>query len=158
MKRMSMKQFCRIVSRVMHTLPTEFYPFLQNLVVDVLDEPDDEMLRQSGFTQEEIEAGDTLFGLFEPFTYAEPPQGAPSEDDPDPQLSPDFDTPHRLWIFKRPHEEEFPDPKQLRIEVRKTVIHELAHHFGFAEKDLEKFDSNPDPFGDDGDEEQKEEG
>ena len=41
------------------------------------------------------------------------------------------------------------DPKEMRAEVRKTVIHELAHHFGFSERDLERFDDNPDPFGDD---------
>ena len=55
---------------------------------------------------------------------------------------------HRLVIFKRPLEEEFPDPRQLQIEIRKTVIHELAHHFGYTDRDLEKFDDNPDPFGD----------
>ena len=32
--------------------------------------------------------------------------------------------------------------------IRATVIHEFAHHFGFNERDLEKFDDNPDPFGD----------
>jgi predicted Zn-dependent protease with MMP-like domain len=58
------------------------------------------------------------------------------------------DLQHRLWIFKTPHEEEYPDPKRLRTEIRKTVIHELAHHFGWSDRDLEKFDDNPDPFGD----------
>jgi len=32
--------------------------------------------------------------------------------------------------------------------IRKTVIHELAHHFGYTDRDLEPFDDNPDPFGD----------
>jgi predicted Zn-dependent protease with MMP-like domain len=26
------------------------------------------------------------------------------------------------------------------------VIHELAHHFGFTDRDLEAFDDDPDPF------------
>ncbi len=55
---------------------------------------------------------------------------------------------HRLIIFKRPLEEEFPDRDQLLIEIRKTVIHELAHHFGWTDRDLERFDAKPDPFGD----------
>jgi predicted Zn-dependent protease with MMP-like domain len=55
---------------------------------------------------------------------------------------------HRLWIFRLPHIDEFPDPKRLRTEIRKTVIHELAHHFGWTDRDLERFDDNPDPFGD----------
>ena len=41
------------------------------------------------------------------------------------------------------------DRRQLMIEIRKTVIHELAHHFGYTDRDLERFDDNPDPFGDD---------
>ena len=52
-----------------------------------------------------------------------------------------------MWIFRNPHEEEFPDPKRLRTEIRKIVIHELAHHFGWTDRDLERFDDNPDPFG-----------
>jgi hypothetical protein len=43
---------------------------------------------------------------------------------------------HRLVIFKNPLEEEFPERKQLRIEIRNTVIHELAHHFGWTDRDL----------------------
>jgi predicted Zn-dependent protease with MMP-like domain len=58
------------------------------------------------------------------------------------------DWPHRIIIYRRPLEAEFPDRRQLMIEIRKTVIHELAHHFGFSERDLERFDVNPDPFGD----------
>jgi predicted Zn-dependent protease with MMP-like domain len=55
---------------------------------------------------------------------------------------------HRLVIYKRPLEEEFADPMQLQIEIRKTVVHELAHHFGWTDRDLEKFDDTADPFGD----------
>jgi predicted Zn-dependent protease with MMP-like domain len=53
---------------------------------------------------------------------------------------------HRLVIFKRPLEEEFPDRAQLLIEIRKTVIHELAHHFHWTDRDLERFDDTPNPF------------
>jgi predicted Zn-dependent protease with MMP-like domain len=148
MKPMSMNRFCRIVSRVMRTLPKEFKPYLKNLAVDVIDESDLRLMRRLGFTEEQIAAGDIPLGLFDRFPYAEPPQGIDDEPEDDPQIMPDFDTPHWLLIFKQAHEREFPDPKQLRIEIRKTVIHELAHYFGFAEKDLEDFDANPDPFGD----------
>jgi hypothetical protein len=56
--------------------------------------------------------------------------------------------PYRIVIYKGPLERDFPDPEQLRIEIRKTVIHELAHHFGWTDRDLERFDNTPDPFGD----------
>jgi predicted Zn-dependent protease with MMP-like domain len=143
MNRMSMKQFGELVAGVMETLPQEFQPYLDNVVVEVAKEPDDELLRRAGFTEEEIDAGETLLGLFDPLEL------------PTPWSSDAVDTNtmlHRLWIFRDPLEDEFPDPEQLRIEIRKTVIHELAHHFGWTDRDLEKFDNNPDPFGDEDEE------
>jgi predicted Zn-dependent protease with MMP-like domain len=137
MKRMSLRKFVRLVRRIVETLPEEIAQYLDNVVVDVEEEPDEETLREMDFTEEEIEAGESLYGLFVPF-----PLPAPDNVD-------FLDQPHRIIIYKRPLEEDFPDPRQLRIEVRKTVIHELAHHFGFDERDLERFDDNPDPFGDD---------
>jgi predicted Zn-dependent protease with MMP-like domain len=129
----SMKEFRHLVRQVMETLPTEIRPFLDNVVVEVADWPDDDLLLRAGLTEEEIDDGDSLLGLFEPFEM--PTDGV------------DFlDHPHKLWIFKGPHEEEYPDPTRLRTEIRKTVIHELAHHFGWTDRDLEKFDDNPDPF------------
>lgn len=139
MKRMSMRAFCRIVAQVMKTLPPEFQDYLDNVVVDVEEEPDEETLRRAGFTDEEIEAGETLLGLFDPLEL--PSDYSGDAIDTSSML-------HRLVIFKRPLEEEFPDRSQLRIEIRKTVLHELAHHFGWTDRDLEKFDDNPNPFGD----------
>lgn len=136
MPRLSMREFKQIVRQTMETLPEDLKPHLSNLVVDVAEEPDHDLLLSAGFTEEEIEAGESLLGLFEPYS----PAGLFS----DGYLESDLQ--HRLWIFKRPHEEEFEDPNQLRIEVRKTVIHELAHHFGWSDRDLERFDANPNPF------------
>lgn len=137
MKRMSLKQFGRIVARVMETLPAEFQPHLDNVIVDVQDEPDFELLRQMDFSDEEIAEGESLYGLFAPLEL-------PSSWGIEAVAS--HDLPHRLIIFKNPHEEDFTDRRQLMTEIRKTVIHELAHHFGYTDKDLEKFDDNPDPF------------
>jgi predicted Zn-dependent protease with MMP-like domain len=133
MKRMSMKEFARIVRQVMTTLPAAFHEYLDNVVVDVDEEPDVETLRQMGFTEEEIEAGETLYGLFAPLDGM---VGGVNE----------LDNPHRILIYKRPLEEDFPDRGQLMTEIRKTVVHELAHHFGWTDRDLERFDDNPDPF------------
>jgi predicted Zn-dependent protease with MMP-like domain len=140
MKRMSLRRFGQIVARVMETLPEEFRPYLDNVVVDVEEEPDEKTLRKAGFTDEEIAAGETLFGLFDPLEL--PALWSGDAVDTHEML-------HRLVIFKRPLEDEFPDRRELLIEIRKTVIHELAHHFGWTDRDLEKFDDNPDPFGED---------
>jgi predicted Zn-dependent protease with MMP-like domain len=138
MGRQSLRQFGRIVARVMQTLPEEIAQYLDNVVVDVEEEPDGETLRHMGFTEEEIAAGESLYGLFVPLDVGSP-------DDVD-----FFDRPQRILIYKRPLEEDFPDPRQLQIEIRKTVIHEVAHHFGWTDRDLERFDDTLDPFGDDG--------
>ncbi len=138
MRRMSLRKFGAVVASVMETLPEDFRPYLGNVVVDVEDEPDEGTLRRAGLTEEEIEAGETLFGLFDPLELPT----AYSGDAVDAE-----DMLHRLVIFKRPLEEEFPDRKQLLIEIRKTVIHELAHHFGYTDRDLERFDDKEDPFG-----------
>lgn len=135
---MSRREFKKLVATVMETLPEEFAPFLDNVVVEVADEPDEELLRRAGFTDAEIDEGESLLGFFDPLEL--PTLWSADAVDSHDML-------HRLWIFKLPHEEEFPDPKRLRTEIRKTVIHELAHHFGYTDRDLERFDDDPDPFG-----------
>jgi predicted Zn-dependent protease with MMP-like domain len=138
MERMSFGRFARIVRRVLETLPPEFEPYLENLAVDIEEEPDLRTLRQLGFTDQDIADGDSLLGLY---AFMDPPVAFN-----DPTHAHDW--PRRIYIFKRPLEEAFPDAAKLEIEIRKTVIHELAHHFGFSERDLERWDANPNPFGD----------
>ncbi len=131
---MSMKTFAAVVRRAIESLPDEIKRHLENVVVDVEEEPSDEFLYEAGFTDEDIEAGDTLYGYFMPL------EGV--------LASEMLENPNRIIIFKNPLEEDFPAPRDLLIEIRKTVVHEIAHHFGLSDRDLEKFDDNPDPFGD----------
>jgi predicted Zn-dependent protease with MMP-like domain len=131
---MSMKKFASIVRRAIESLPDEIKAHLENVVIDVEDEPSVEFLREAGFTDEEIDAGDSLYGYFMPM------EGVAASEM--------LENPNRIIIFRNPLEEDFADPKELLIEIRKTVVHEIAHHFGLSDRDLEKFDDNPDPFGD----------
>jgi len=41
--------------------------------------------------------------------------------------------PDKISIYRIPLEESFPDPKELREEIRITVLHELGHYFGLDE-------------------------
>jgi predicted Zn-dependent protease with MMP-like domain len=129
---MSLKQFCQVVAGVMNELPTELKEHLHNVTVDVEEEPDDETLRSVGLTDEEIEAGDSIYGVFEPMPL--PGHWAAEAVDV-------HDLPHRIVIYRRPLEEDFPDLDELRTQIRKTVIHELAHHFGYSDRDLERWSS-----------------
>lgn len=130
---MSMKTFAAVVRRAIDSLPDEIKRHLENVVVDVDEEPSAEFLREAGFTDEEIAEGDTLYGYFMPL------EGVQAEDM--------LENPNRIIIFRNPLQEDFPDPDELHIEIRKTVVHEIAHHFGLTDRDLERFDADPDPFG-----------
>lgn len=136
---MNRKQFDRAVAEVIESLPPAFAPYLNNLVIDVEDEPSQRLLREMDFTAEQIAEGESLYGLFVPSAY-DTGNGLDGVDESD-------QPPHRIIIYQRPLEEDFPDRQELLTEIRKTVIHELAHHFGWSDRDLEKFDDNPNPFG-----------
>jgi len=44
--------------------------------------------------------------------------------------------PDMISIYRIPLEDSFPDPEELREEIRITVLHELAHYFGLDENRL----------------------
>ena len=44
--------------------------------------------------------------------------------------------PATITIYRLPLVESFPDPEELEREIRITVLHEVAHYFGFDEDQL----------------------
>ncbi len=47
--------------------------------------------------------------------------------------------PVKVSIYRRPLVEDYgDDPAELEAEIRITVLHELAHYFGFDEKQIEE--------------------
>jgi predicted Zn-dependent protease with MMP-like domain len=44
--------------------------------------------------------------------------------------------PAKISIYRKPLEEDFPDAAELEEQIRITVLHELAHYFGFEEDRL----------------------
>ena len=123
--------FEKEVYSVLARLPATIRERLANLVVDVEEEPDHQTLVKAGFSGEEIAAGETLFGLYEPLFAASGLQheGPPGE------------SPKRIRIFSGPLLDATDSMDDLRHELWMTVIHELAHHFGWSERDLEPFES-----------------
>jgi predicted Zn-dependent protease with MMP-like domain len=49
-------------------------------------------------------------------------------------------TPDRITLFWKPIVDQAgsSDPEVIRQEVRKTIIHEIAHHFGIDDAELER--------------------
>src|SRR5436190_112918 len=111
---MTAREFEKLVEEGLALIPAELRAFIQNAQVVIEDEPSDEM---------GVPADETLFGLYEgtPLTERTTEYSA---------------LPDRIIIFRRPLLEEFDDPGEIRREVARTVIHEVAHHFGIDDDRL----------------------
>jgi len=109
------------VARVIDRLPRAFREQLVNVEFVVEQRPSAELLRAEGLDPRE----DTLYGIY---------QGVPLPERSalDPPLLPD-----KITIFAEPLLEDFPDPEELREEIRLTVLHEIAHYFGMDEEEIE---------------------
>lgn len=44
--------------------------------------------------------------------------------------------PSRITIYKRPHERAADTWEDLVEEIRRTILHEIGHHFGMEEQEL----------------------
>jgi predicted Zn-dependent protease with MMP-like domain len=110
------------VARVLDKLPRQFRKQLHNVEVVVEEWPEEELFLDAGLDPEQ----DTLYGLY---------QGIPLPDRSSiyPPILPD-----KITIFSEPLLRDFPDPDELRKQIRTTVLHEIAHYFGFDDDEIDK--------------------
>lgn len=128
--RLSVDEFCDLVRRVVEELPEAFQERLENVVVDVEPRPSARVLRSLGMREDDL-----LLGLFEGSPLTEQSYGE--------------NVPNRVVLYQRPIESVCRSRGEIAYEIRRTVMHELAHHFGFSEEDLEFYEAAPSPFDDD---------
>ena len=76
-------------------------------------------LENTVFIIEETSA-DGLMGLYEGATALAAGEGLPE----------------RITLYKREHEESADSAEELIDEVRRTILHEVGHHFGMGEDEL----------------------
>lgn len=111
-----------LVEEALDGLPDEVLHLLENVAIVIDDEPSPDQLDEEGLDEDE-----TLYGLYE---------GVPAT-----AYGADWAAvPNKITLFRLPLEEDFPDPAELAKEVRRTVIHELAHHAGFDDARLHDLD------------------
>lgn len=56
-------------------------------------------------------------------------------------FGPGIALPDRIYLFQKAIEEEAGfDPEETRRVVRETLLHEIAHHFGFSEEEVEAWE------------------
>ena len=115
----SRKRFHEIVAEALDAIPPELAEHLENVAVVIEDEPDDETLLDLDLDPEQ----DSLYGLY---------QGTPIVERADLHDG----LPDRIVIYYLPLSEDFTDEYHLRREIRRTVIHEVGHFFGFDDDRL----------------------
>lgn len=110
------------VASVLDRLPRQFRRRLHNLEIVVEERPTRDLLLSVGLDPRY----DTLYGLY---------QGIPLPDRS--ALYPPI-LPDKITIFAEPLLRDFSDPEDLREQIRTTVLHEVAHYFGFDDDEIDK--------------------
>lgn len=117
--RLSRKRFEALVVRAMETIPEMIRAQMDN--VDVVVEQRPTKAQRASL---DLAPDDLLFGLYEgtPLTQ----RGVFTE-----ALLPD-----KITIFQGPLEDACATEEEMAEEIRRTVVHEIAHHFGIDEGKL----------------------
>ena len=111
--------FYEMVERALEGLPPELSALLDNVAIVVDERPD----FSTPLMVEDPE--NTLYGLYEGVPLTERGWGYSGV------------LPDKITIFRGPLERDF-EPDELEEQVRITVVHEIAHYFGFDEDRLEE--------------------
>lgn len=116
---MDRREFTELVAEAMDGLPDDVRRMLDNVEVTVAAWPAAETLESAG-----LRPGQLLFGLY---------QGVPKT-----KRGSHYGLvlPDKITIFQGPIERVCRTPAAVRAQVRKTVLHELAHHFGLDDERL----------------------
>jgi predicted Zn-dependent protease with MMP-like domain len=122
---MERERFEALVAEAVESLPEEFQDRMENVDVVVEDSPSRQQLGKNTPGQ-----GYTLLGLYEgiPLTERTTNYG----------LVP----PDKITIFQKPIEDSCAsgDEVEIKEQVRQTVIHEIAHHFGIDDERLDEIE------------------
>ena len=120
---MKHSDFEKLVKKAVMALPKRIREKMDNVAIVIENESSPNYLRKAGMRFE-----DTLLGLY---------QGVPKT-----TWGRGFggNLPDKITIFKEPIEEIALTPKEITELVKITVWHEIAHHFGFDEKQVRKLE------------------
>jgi|FaiFalFF_MnMetaG_3_1042247.scaffolds.fasta_scaffold01476_6 predicted Zn-dependent protease with MMP-like domain len=117
--RLSRRAFRRLVQETIASLPAPVLAYLDNVDIVVQDWPTPEQLRSVG-----AEDPYDLLGLYE---------GIPKTA----RTGYTLVLPDRITLFQRPIEAVCDTVGEVAQQVRTTLLHELAHHYGWGDQDME---------------------
>lgn len=118
--KMSRAAFERLVVEALDDLPPFFQDKMENIELLLQPWPTADDRRDAG-----LPPGHTLLGLYTGIPLTERTHGY------------NLVTPDVITLFQGPIERAAgTDPEEIREQVRQTVIHEIAHHFGISDDRL----------------------
>ncbi|MFQ5849286.1 MAG: metallopeptidase family protein [Candidatus Binatia bacterium] len=117
---MDQEKLKKEVARVLRRLPPEFRSRLHNVAILIEKGPKKRQLKAMGLDPQHH----GIYGLYEGTPL-------PKRSSVYPPVLPD-----KITIFSEPLTRDFPDPAQLRDQIRLTLLHEIAHYFGLDEEEI----------------------
>jgi predicted Zn-dependent protease with MMP-like domain len=117
----SKREFEMLVEQALDDLPEPFAEFLEEVPIEIQTRPSKKLLREIG-----LEEDQRLMGLYR------------GVDRTRRSVEDSGRLPDVIYIFQEDHELVCRSREQLMTEVRKTVLHEIGHHFGLSEADLDR--------------------
>lgn len=119
---LSRKDFESLVQEALRGLPAQFRRRLQNVAIEIEEEPSNETLNSVGMTNDEP---DELLGLYVGRSI---------------QQHSFFDTggelPDRVYLYRGPILRICETKADAIREIQDTVVHEIGHHFGLSDEDM----------------------
>jgi predicted Zn-dependent protease with MMP-like domain len=124
----SLAEFEALALEVFHGLPEKFRALCTDVVIQVEDFPTDEVLDRMG-----IESPFDLMGLFQGVGLPFRSEAVSSA------------MPNMIWLYRRPildYWAEHEDP--LGAVIAHVLVHEIGHHFGLSDADMEAIEAAAD--------------
>ncbi len=119
MKEVSDSEFDALISQAMDELPEKYISNLQNVAIVYADDPTPEQREKL-----RLQCNETLFGLYEGIPRASRGAGY------------NLVLPDKITIFKNPILHNSPDETALKRNVKHTLWHEIAHHYGLNHEQI----------------------
>jgi predicted Zn-dependent protease with MMP-like domain len=117
----SKAEFAAVVEQVLQRLPEQFRGAVDETPIEILDRPSSKLLRSLDLEDDEL-----LMGLY---------TGVPLTER---SVEHSGRMPDKILLFQEDIELVSDSEKQLKDEIRITLLHEIGHYFGMDEDDLEK--------------------
>ena len=119
---LSRKDFESLVQQALRELPAQFRQRLQNVAIEIEEEPSSETLNSVGMVDDET---DELLGLYVGRAIQEHSF---------------FDTggelPDQVYLYRGPILRVCATHAEVIREIQDTVVHEIGHHFGLSDEDM----------------------